>query len=106
MDLEEKENVDMEEGRDIQQARQVKAKQKMYKNAKATIKPHNIKEGDTILLQRKSTKCKSPYGPQPFRRCRALGSKGGEERRKAHIETNGEGRVCGQGGRKTEDVPH
>ena len=29
-----------------------------------------------------------------------------EERRKAHIETNGEGRVCGEGGRKTEDVPH
>ena len=55
---------------DIQQARQqdrkVKAKQKMYKDAKATVRPHNIKEGDTILLQRKSTKSKSPYDPQPF----------------------------------------
>ncbi len=38
----------------------------MYKDAKANVKPHNIKEGDTILLQRKSTKSKSPYDPQPF----------------------------------------
>ena len=30
----------MEEGRDIQKARQVKAKQKMYKDAKATVKTH------------------------------------------------------------------
>ena len=40
----------------IQQARQqdtqVKSKQRMHKDAKATVKPHNIKEGDTILLQR------------------------------------------------------
>ena len=54
----------------IQQARQqdrkVKATQKMYKDAKATVRPHNIKEGDTILLQRKSTKSKSLYDPQPF----------------------------------------
>ena len=51
---------------DIQQDRKVKAKQKMYKDAKATVRPHNIKEGDTILLQRKSTKSDSPYDPQPF----------------------------------------
>ena len=44
----------------------MKAKEKMYKDAKANVKPHNIKEGDTILLQRKSTKSKSPYNPQPF----------------------------------------
>ena len=40
----------------IQQARQqdtqVKSKQRMHKDAKATVKPHNIKEGNTILLQR------------------------------------------------------
>ena len=70
----------------------MKAKQNMYKDAKATVKPHSIKEGDTILVKTKSTKSKSPYDPQPFRRCRALGPKGGEDRRKAHIETNGEGR--------------
>ena len=39
---------------------QVKSKQKMHKDAKATVKPHNIKEGDTFLLLRKSTKSKSP----------------------------------------------
>ena len=60
----------MEERADIQQARQqdreAKAKQKMYKDAKANVKPHNIKECNTILLQRKSTKSKSPFDPQPF----------------------------------------
>ena len=35
-----------------QQDTQVKTKQRMHKDAKATVKPHNIKEGDTILLQR------------------------------------------------------
>ena len=54
----------------IEQARQqdrlVKSKQEMYKDTKATVKPHNIKEGDSILLQRKSTKSKSPHDPQPF----------------------------------------
>ena len=61
--------------------RQVKAKQNMYKDAKATVKPHSIKEGDTILLQTKSTKSKSPYDPQPFNaeEVTALRSLGGEE---------------------------
>ena len=34
----------------MQQNRQVKAKQNLYKDAKATVMPHNINEGDTSLL--------------------------------------------------------
>ena len=55
---------------DIQQARdqdrKEKARQKMYKDNKSNVRPHNIKEGDTILLERKTTKANSPYDPQPY----------------------------------------
>jgi hypothetical protein len=41
---------------DIQQARdqdrKEKARQKMYKDGKSTVRPHQIKEGDTILMER------------------------------------------------------
>ena len=55
---------------DIQQAREQdrkeKARQKMYKDNKSNVRPHNIKEGDTILLERKTTKANSPYDPRPY----------------------------------------
>ena len=38
----------------------------MYKDNKSNVRPHNIKEGDTILLERKTTKANSPYDPQPY----------------------------------------
>ena len=38
----------------------------MYKDSKSTVRPLNIKEGDTILLERKTTKTNSPYDPQPY----------------------------------------
>ena len=38
----------------------------MYKNNKSNVRPHNIKEGDTILLERKTTKANSPYDPRPY----------------------------------------
>ena len=54
---------------DIQQAqehdRKEKARQKMNKDNKSNVRPHNIKEGDTILLERKTTKANSPCDPQP-----------------------------------------
>ena len=55
---------------DIQQAREhdkkEKARQKMYKDNKSNVRPHNIKEGDIILLERKTTKANSPCDPQPY----------------------------------------
>ena len=60
-------NLDSE---DIQQTlehdRKEKARQKMYKENKSNVRPHNIKEGDTILLERKTTKANSPYDPRPY----------------------------------------
>ena len=38
----------------------------MYKDKKSYVRPHNIKEGDTILLERKVTKANSPYDPWPY----------------------------------------
>ena len=55
---------EIEEARE--QDRKEKAKQKMYKDGKAAVRPNNIKEGDSILLERKSTKADSPYDPQPY----------------------------------------
>ena len=58
------------EREDIRQAREQdrkeKARQKMYKDSKSYVRPHNIKEGDTILLERKATKANSPYDPRPY----------------------------------------
>jgi len=55
---------DIQEARD--QDRKEKARQKMYKDGKSTVRPHKIQEGDTILLERRTTKSDSPYDPQPF----------------------------------------
>ena len=38
----------------------------MYKDSNRNVKPHSIKEGDLVLLKRKSTKRDSPYDPDPF----------------------------------------
>ena len=38
----------------------------MYKDGKSTVRPHQIKEGDTILMERKTTKSNSPYDPHPY----------------------------------------
>ena len=58
------------EREDIRQAREQhrkeKVRQKMYKDNKYSVRPHNIKEGDTILLERKVTKMNSHYDPQPY----------------------------------------
>ena len=55
---------------DILQARvkdkEAKSKQKGYKDAKSTVKPNNIQEGDKVLLGRKQTKLDSPYDPLPY----------------------------------------
>ena len=59
------------EREDIRQAREQdrkeKARKKMYKDNKYYVWPHNIKEGDTILLERKVTKMNSPYDPQLYK---------------------------------------
>jgi len=44
-----------------------KAMQKFHKDANKTVRPHNIKVGDAVLIQRKQTKSKSRYDPDPFR---------------------------------------
>lgn len=55
---------------DIRQARhkdrESKLRQKEYKDAKSTVKAHSIQVGDQVLLDRKKTKLKSPYDPNPF----------------------------------------
>ena len=43
-----------------------KAKQKRYKDAKANVRPHNIEEGDEVLLLQKTSKTKSRYDPRPY----------------------------------------
>ena len=45
---------------------QAKEKQKMYKDAKANVRPHNIEEGDKVLLLQKASKTKSIYDPKPY----------------------------------------
>ena len=55
---------------DILQARERdklrKAKIKEYRDAGRNMGPHNIKQGDLILLRRKSTKHVSMYDPDPY----------------------------------------
>ena len=56
---------------DVQEARQndeqAKKTMKLYKDRKATVKPHEIRIGDMVLLKRKSTKHRSTYDPEPYR---------------------------------------
>jgi hypothetical protein len=44
-----------------------KAKQKQYKDANKTVRPHDIKVGDAVLLKQRQTKTASRYDPDPFR---------------------------------------
>ena len=39
----------------------------MYKDNESNVRPLKIKEGDTILLDRKTIKAISLYYPQPYR---------------------------------------
>ncbi|KAF0297432.1 hypothetical protein FJT64_005133 [Amphibalanus amphitrite] len=40
--------------------------QKAYKDTPKNVRPHNIQTGDTVLLQRRSTKTASRYDPEPY----------------------------------------
>ena len=55
---------------DLQEARvadlKAKLKMKRYKDAKGNVREHKIKQGDLILLKRKTTKHRSPFDPDPF----------------------------------------
>ena len=63
---------------DIIEARQAdiqaKIRMKMYKDNSRNVKPHSIKEGDTVILKRKSTKANSPYDPDPFKVTKVRGT--------------------------------
>ena len=50
----------------VQQNLRAKARQKAYKDAKANVKSHNIKVGDSVLLLQKQSKTKPRYDPQPY----------------------------------------
>ncbi|KAF0313759.1 hypothetical protein FJT64_015743 [Amphibalanus amphitrite] len=41
--------------------------QKAYKDTPKNVRPHNIQTGDTVLLQRRSTKTASRYDPEPYK---------------------------------------
>ena len=46
----------------------------MYKDGKATVRGHNIKVGDDILMERKTTKNTSPYDPRPYKATEVIGT--------------------------------
>ena len=54
----------------IQQAKKQESKEKarlkMYNGGKSNVRHQNIKEGETILLERKITNANSQFDPQPF----------------------------------------
>lgn len=56
--------------KDIAEAReqemQEKHKQKFYKDDKVYVRPHQVREGDHILLSQIKTKLKPPYNPKPY----------------------------------------
>ena len=47
--------------------KEAKDRQKRYKDAKSTVKIHDIHVGDNILLVRKQSKADSPYDPDPYK---------------------------------------
>ena len=47
--------------------RKNKMKQKMYKDSRQYVKPHNLKPGDLALLSQRQTKRDPPYDPKPYR---------------------------------------
>ena len=46
----------------------------MYKEGKAMVRGHNIKVGDDILIERKTTKNTSPYDPRPYKATEVKGT--------------------------------
>ena len=63
--------VDQALGRkDIQEAleedKKAKERQKKYKDQKRYVGEHNIRMGDKVLMERKTTKTNSPYDPNPY----------------------------------------
>lgn len=50
-----------------QKDKESKAKQKLYKDANKTVRPHKISVGDDVLAQQKKTKTTSRYDPNPFK---------------------------------------
>ena len=63
---------------DIVQARekdmQNKARMKKYKDAKKHVKQHEIVKGDQVIIERKPTKRKSPYDPDPYEVVEVVGT--------------------------------
>ena len=50
----------------VVQDKLAKEMQKKYKDLKSYVKDHNLKPGDTVLLERKKTKYTTPYDPSPY----------------------------------------
>ena len=51
-----------------------KDRMKKYKDEKYYVKPHTIKEGDKVMLERKSTKKNSPYDPKHYEVVEVIGT--------------------------------
>ena len=43
-----------------------KERMNRYRDADRNVRPHNIRQGDLILLRRKTTKHASMYNPEPY----------------------------------------
>ena len=56
-----------------QREAQEKEKQKKYKDNKPYVKPHQIKEGDQLLLSQNKTKTNPPYNPNPYKATKVVG---------------------------------
>ena len=48
------------------QDRKEEVRQKMYEDIKSKVRPYNIKKGDTIHLERKTTQANLPYDPHLY----------------------------------------
>ena len=59
-----KNRTDIKEGREAD--KKAKANMKKYKDKGRYLKPHDIKEGDKVLLKRKTTKHEGPYDPKSY----------------------------------------
>ena len=69
----------------IEEDKRAKSKQKMYKDSKAYVKPHQIQVGDKVLLKQKPSKRTPPYDPHPYtvtvvRGHQITGSRGNQKR--------------------------
>jgi hypothetical protein len=54
--------------------REEKEKMKMYKDRSRYVKAHDIKLGDLVLKERRSTKQDSPYDPKPYKVTEVIGT--------------------------------